>query len=38
MAAVTAADEGRYEEWIAANAGHRRKMRAARRKIGMQRD
>ena len=38
MSAVTAADEGRYEEWIAANDQHRRFMRAARRKVGMQRD
>jgi len=38
MAAVRAADEGRYEEWIAENDEHRRKMRAARRKMGMQRD
>ena len=38
MSAVSAADEGRYEEWIAGNDDHRRKMRAARRKIGMQRD
>jgi hypothetical protein len=38
MSAVQAADEGRYEEWIANNDEHRRKMRAARRVIGMQRD
>ena len=38
MGAVAAADEGRYEEWIAGNDSHRRAMRAARRKIGMQRD
>lgn len=38
MAAVSAADEGRYEQWITNNDAHRRNMRSARRKIGMQRD
>lgn len=38
MAAVAAADEGRYEEWIAHNDAHRRKMRAGRRVLGCQRD
>lgn len=38
MAAVAAADEGRYEEWIANNDKHRRTMRAHRRVAGMQRD